>query len=120
MLRDNTESFAPDFSDLLKRYGIDDNIEGSYQLLKFERIQPDIFLWLLRGHKTYLVCISDRPGDIITDKKWIGSQWLNHVNEKDIVSLKNREGEFYTDDDFDTVWVYQLADSYDHENTVSI
>ncbi len=111
MLRDNTEQFAKDLSKFLSDNGID-TTNSSYQLLKAERLSPDVFVWLLQAENILLVTISDIRDDH-PDKKTL-TEWLdNHVTVDEIISIPNASGSEYMDNDFDTVKIYKLPSDYD-------
>jgi len=118
MLRDNSEKFAPDFKIILEEFGISSDADHGFQLLKFERVSPDVFVWLLRDYRTFLVTISDRPEDHVTNKEWF-SKWLGGYDAKNVVALQNINGETLVSDGFDTIQVFELPDDYDHDEWVS-
>lgn len=115
MLRNNTESFAINLWKFLNHLGIEHKEWGSEgsQLMKFDRLTPDVFAWLLRNDSTYLVTISDRPGDHPSNE-FLAKQWLGgKLSVDDIQTLSDNEGNMYLKDDFDTVVIRKLPDTFD-------
>lgn len=117
MLRDNSESFASDFSKKLAELGIKDvQSPRAFQLQKFERIEPDVFVWMLSGNRTYVVTIVD-GGSGAPDLNWL-SNWSGGVKVEDMEPLTpkgvDRIGYPGLKDGYDFVQVYRLPEDYDH------
>ena len=118
MLRDNTESFAPEFADILLRLGVEEDVvTTSFQLLKFERLEPDLFVWLLRGTHTYLMTIADGGSDM-PNSQWL-AQWAG-VATNDLSQLSPQSTGLLRlrgmKDGYDFVHVYQLPAGYEYSS----
>lgn len=114
MLRNLTESFASEFARLLTKAGVSHR-DTDYQLLKFERISPDMFVWLLKGRSgVLLVTISDVAGDIPNIDN-ICEIWLEGAIAPDELEMVySPSGAQYFEDGFDSVCVYRLPADYEH------
>jgi hypothetical protein len=114
MLRDNTELFASEFSDVLRKLGAEDAYEpDGFQLQKFERIEPDVFIWMLSGMRTYVVTIID-GGSHAPDKRWL-AEWSGGVKVEDFELLVfDDESSSTLEDGYDFIQVYRLPQDYDH------
>lgn len=120
MLRNLTESFAGDFARLLTKAGVSHR-DSDYQLLKFERISPDMFVWLLKGRSgVLLVTISDISGDIPNIEN-ICEIWLEGAVVPDELELvASPSGAQYFEDGFDSVSVYRLPANYEHMSDMPV
>lgn len=112
MIRDYTESFAPDFSQVLKAFGR--STSDTYQLLKFERMAPDVFVWLIRDTRTYVMAISDVESDI-PNKKRIG-EWVGGLDPTNLTELMTESRSKHAEDNFDKIHLYALPGDYDHDD----
>lgn len=122
MLRDNHESFAPEFSKILSRLGIKDaGLLHGFQLLKFERIDPDAFVWMVRAENTYVVTIVD-GGTPAPNANWL-ADWSGGLRADDLEHLTpagvDSTGFRGLEDGFDYVQVYLVPKDYDHCEVVT-
>ena len=118
MLRDNTEIFAPTLFEILAKLGVDDEgLSHGFQLQKFERIEPDVFIWMVRGARTYLVTIAD-GGSLIPDMLYL-AKWSGVKAEglELLMPEGTNPGHFPgIKDGYDYVKVYRLPKGYEHIN----
>jgi hypothetical protein len=116
MLRDNTEQFGAELWRFLEKVGIakPDTAAGmSFQLMKFDRLNPDVFVWLLRNDQTYIVSISDRSSDH-PDNQFLADQWLGgKISATQITTLFDNQHNMYLEDGFDTIIIRQLPHDFD-------
>lgn len=124
MLRHNTESFAPEFAKVLSALGVKNVDENAgFQLLKFERVEPDSFVWLLQDNKaTYVATLQDGGSDV-PSTAWL-ARWTRGLTADQFKRILPRDVDPITyrglEDDYDYVQVYQLPDDYDHDNDQSV
>lgn len=117
MLRDNHEAFAPEFSKILHQLGVEDEgMSRGFQLLKFERLEPDVFVWMLRGRGNYIATIADDSSSA-PSLDWL-ADWSNGLKPEDFELLvpddDGREKYVGLEDGYDFVQVYVLPQDYDH------
>lgn len=116
MIRDTTEIFGKDLWVILEKLGVsspDTNERQSFQLMKFERMTPDVFVWMLRNDETYIVTISDIETDH-PDNSFLANRWLaGKVNVNQIETLTDNDGNIHIKDNFDTIIVRRLPHDFD-------
>lgn len=120
MLRNLTESFAAPLARLLTKAGVTHR-DSDYQLLKFERISPDMFVWLVKARAgVYLITISDVAGDLPNIEN-ICEIWLEGTVSADELEMIYRPtGEPYFEDGFDSVCIYVLPADYEHMSDMPV
>jgi hypothetical protein len=115
-LRDNTEIFGKDLWKFLEMVGEippSDTQRQGFQLMKFDRLSPDVFAWLLRDEKTYLVTLSDRPGDHPSNQ-FLADDWLKgKISSDQFRTLYDNDNSMYLDNNIDTVIIRRLPDDFD-------
>ena len=118
MLRNKAENFnSPEITDLLGEVGETVNSsDHSYQLIKYERLDPDSFIWLIeRVHDAYVLTVSDREEDLIKKDKIV--PWLlNTVEAYELKEMKNENGEYCLRDKFDYIRIYKLPTNYTYKD----
>ncbi len=115
MLRDNTETFAPELSRILSQFGIESTTENEYQLLKFERIEPDVFVWMFAGAEgSYILTLAD-GGSNHPDRNWL-STWAKGLAKEDLEYIEANEKII---DGHDSVLLYRLPVDYDYLDWVN-
>ena len=118
MLRDNTEMFASELDNLFTKLELaDEDSTDWFQLQKYERLEPDVFAWMVRRRHTYLLTLADGGSDQ-PSIEWL-AKWCNGLKAEQLecISADAAIDSRGIQDGFDYIRVYRLPDSYDHQTS---
>ncbi len=116
MLRDYTEGLTPELDEIFDQVGLaDGDSEYRFLLQKFERVEPDVFIWMIRKKHTYILTITD-GGSNVPSMQWL-AKWCDILNPQDLECVTEglSADPRGMQNGFDYVQIYRLPDDYDHQ-----